>query len=285
MKKALFIVFLVIGMNVNAQITLEHVYDSAATFNFCSGNNCQLMIINFEVSGERYVKVNRCGRLISIYDINHAFIKNISLANIPLNYPNNVGDILYLSENLFNNDSKIEFMYVFSFTDNLGNGVDATNIYNENGTLIFTDTSAAWIKPNYLQQQYPIYNTSHGTKMILSCRDGKAKVFSLPGTLSLGIAEANNNLISMQTQTIVSNAYPNPTNNRTQLDYILPDGVNDGEIVFYNLQGTEIKRFKVDRSFNTLLISTADIAAGTYLYQLQTNGQNSEGKKLIIIDK
>jgi hypothetical protein len=49
------------------------------------------------------------------------------------------------------------------------------------------------------------------------------------------------------------------------------------------LQGAEVKRFKVDRTFSNLLISTADIAARTYYYQLQTNRENSGGEKMIVI--
>ncbi|MFH0865633.1 MAG: T9SS type A sorting domain-containing protein [Bacteroidota bacterium] len=157
-----------------------------------------------------------------------------------------------------------------------------TGIYNEGGILIFSDTGAAGIRPNFIQQQFPIYNTSQGTKMILSYGNGQAKVFSLPGTLSDDIAEANNNLIAIQSSS-VSNAYPNPTNNTTQIDYTLPPGINEGEIVFYDLFGNEVKRFKVDKTFNTLLVSTADIAVGTYLYQLQTMGDNSAGKKIVVI--
>ncbi|MBI5219458.1 MAG: T9SS type A sorting domain-containing protein [Bacteroidia bacterium] len=64
---------------------------------------------------------------------------------------------------------------------------------------------------------------------------------------------------------------------------MLPNGINQGEIVFYDIQGKEIKRFKVDKTFNSLLISTADIPAGTYFYQLQTDAQNSGGKKMVVI--
>ena len=84
-------------------------------------------------------------------------------------------------------------------------------------------------------------------------------------------------------QSSISNPYPNPSISTTQIDYDLPKGINQGEIVFYNLQGKEVKRFKVDKTFNTLLISTSDLAAGTYYYQLQTTTQNSEGKKMVVI--
>ena len=262
------------AINSKAQITLEHTYDSSSMVSNAGFYDDQLMIINFESSGERFVKVCRTGKYISIYDMNHSYLKKISFAGFP-NYNYNSTSILYLSEHLFNDDNKMEFMYATG-----GLGGPYTGIYNEDGTLLFSDTGAAVIMGNFEQQQLPIYNTSHGTKMILSYKSGKAKVFSLSGTLSQSIAESNMSLLD---KSFLSNPYPNPTTNSTKIDYTLPDSVNEGEIVFYNLQGTEVKRFKVDKTFSTLLVSTADIAAGTYLYQLQTSAQSSEGKKMVVI--
>jgi hypothetical protein len=150
-------------------------------------------------------------------------------------------------------------------------------IYN----ILFTENHAGpWVKANFPEAQLPIYNTSAGTKMILSLTNGKANVYSLTGTLTAGIkGYTNNGLLT----NLVSNPYPNPTNNTTRVDYTLPNGVNQGEIVFYDLQGKEIKRFKVDRTFDSLLISTTDIPAGTYYYQLQTSSQASGGKKLVVV--
>jgi hypothetical protein len=237
------------------------------------------MIINFEISGERFVKINRWGKSIEIYNMNHALQKTIDCSGFPMAPGNEMGEVLYLSENLFSTDSKIAFLYGYSGSSSAN---IFTGIYEEDGNLIFSDTAAPIIRTNTPLQQYPIYNTTQGTKMILSYLNGHAKVFSLPGTLSTSIQEANNNLIAMQTGK-VSNAYPNPTSNATQIDYTLPVGVNEGEIVFYNLQGIEVKRFKVDKTFNSLLISTKDIAAGTYYYQLQTTASSSEGKKMVVI--
>jgi hypothetical protein len=280
MKKILFIAFVAFTINAKAQITLEHAYDSASTAAGTGYQQDQLMIIHFEVSGDRYVKVNRTGACISIYDMNHSLLKSISLAGLP-NFTNDPtgSSILYISENLFSTDSKIAFMY--GTTSIPPSNTYYTGIYNEDGTLLFSDTGVAMIRGNFEQQQLPIYNTSVGTKMILSYKNGQAKVFSLPGTLSQSIQEENNVLIAAQSS--VSNPYPNPNNGSTQIDYTFPPGVNEGEIVFYDLQGMEVKRFKVDKIFNTLLISTKDIAAGTYYYQLQTSSQNSGGKKMVVI--
>ncbi|HEX7415356.1 MAG TPA: T9SS type A sorting domain-containing protein [Bacteroidia bacterium] len=87
--------------------------------------------------------------------------------------------------------------------------------------------------------------------------------------------------VSLENNTL--NVYPNPASNVTTIDYNLPDGANQGDIVFYNLQGLEVKRYKVDKAFSSLLISTNDIAAGTYFYQLQIGGNASAAKKMVVV--
>jgi hypothetical protein len=79
------------------------------------------------------------------------------------------------------------------------------------------------------------------------------------------------------------NASANRANGATRIRYTLPDGISEGEIAFYNMKSIKVKRFKVDRTFDTLLISTSDPPAGTYYYQFQAGGQTSEGKKLVVI--
>lgn len=91
-----------------------------------------------------------------------------------------------------------------------------------------------------------------------------------------------NGISEMENETGIG-LFPNPTTNEVTIRYALPLGVNNGVIVFYNLQGNEIKRFTIDRTFTTLLISTEDIASGMYYCQLQTTGQKSVCKKLIVI--
>ena len=275
MKNLLFIVILIFGISAKSQIICEHTYNNASV-----DNQNQLLIVKFEQSGEKYVRIDRDNKTIDIYNMDHSQYKSISFAGFPQS-SNNIPTIIYLSEKLFDNDSSIEFMYIYS----QGNpSIDYTRIYNDDSSLLFkADSMSPLIIFNIHLQQYPIYNTSIGTKMILSSMNGDntAKVFSLPGRLSSDIEESTKFLIN--SSNLISNPYPNPSQNTTQIAYTLPDGVNEGEIVFYDIQGNEIKRFKVDRTFNTLLISTADIAAGTYYYQLQTNSQASEGKKLIVI--
>ncbi len=280
MKKLfLSILPLLFLLDLRAQVIFEHDYDSAATYNVGAGKISQLLKVEFELSGERYVRINRWNNSISIYDLNHSLVKVIDGSTFPLDLTTNkLGGVLYLSENLFDMDAGIEFFYFVS----QANGLPYTAIYNDDASLLFSDTGAAWIYPGIPSQQLPIYNTSNGTKMILSYRNGHAKVFGLAGTLTTAIQTANQNLI--QAQGLISNPAPNPVINTTKIEYTLPKNTNQGEIVFYDLQSTELKRFKVDNTFDHLLLSTADMPAGTYYYQLQTAGNTAtNGKKMVVI--
>jgi hypothetical protein len=262
----------VLSISVKAQFTWEHTYDSASTINSSRLN--QLMIVRFEVSGERYVKINQENKSISVYDLNHSLLKTMSFWGFP-NSSTSEPNLIYISENLFNTDPKMEYLY----SSSAGSGSFYTGIYNEDGLLLFSDTGLVAIRPSIEQQQYPIYNTSLGTKMIISYSNGQAKVFGLGGTLTTTIDNTNQNLLKSR----ISNPYPNPASNSTTIDYQLPAGSQQGEIVFYDFRGKEIKRFKVDNAFNSLILSTSDLPAGTYYYQLQTANNTSAGKKLVVI--
>ncbi len=258
------------------QYVLEQTYDSASTYNTCANNLSQLMIIKFENSGEHYVRINTCGKLMSIYTLNHVLVKNISLQGLLLSSTNQLGDLLYISENLFDTDSGIEFMYVTR-----QNSFYNTRIYDEDGTIIFSDNGAPIIKVNFHLQQFPIYNTSVGTKMMLSYENGQVKVYGLPGKLTTEIKNSTNNLLNQDG--LITNLYPNPVINTSRVDYELPEGIHQADLVFYNSNGNEVKRFKVDRTFNHILVSSQDLDPGTYFYQLQTSTRHSESKKVIVI--
>jgi hypothetical protein len=265
MKKML-IALLFITKSLDGQVVFEHDYDSAGTYNV-GGKVSQLQLVHFETSGDKYVKINRWNRSISIYDLNHALQKTINCTGLPTETSNisGMGTVLYMSENLFDT----------------GGGNVLTGIYNDDGTLIFSDTGAAWIYPGIPSQQLPIYNTTNGTKLILSYRNGHAKVFSLAGTLTTSIQTSNEALMFVQGS--LSNPVPNPANNFTRVYYSFPRDIHSGEMAFYNSEGVEIKRFSVDDSFDNLLLSTRDLAAGTYYFQLFCGGMATEGKRLVVI--
>lgn len=77
--------------------------------------------------------------------------------------------------------------------------------------------------------------------------------------------------------------FPNPTSGNATITYTLPQGETQGKIIIYDTQGKEVKRFNVDRTFDSLVISTENLQSGLYYYNLQTTQGISAAKKLIII--
>ena len=258
-------------LKCSSQIVMEVEYDSAG-FNPPSVPN-QLMMVKLEVEGYKYIKVLNTSAKLVLYNLDHSLFKTISF--------NQQGyDVLYISEHLFNLDDKIEYMVTGNSTP--PNYIYQTYIYNEDGTLLFQgDSLRPAIKQNIPQAQVPIYNTPNGTKMILTIAQGptagNARVYGLAGTLATGINTYTNN----EQDGLM--AYPNPARSSTKIDYTLPNGVNKGEIVFYDTQGKEVKRFNVDNTFNTLMISTEDLQSGIYYYNLQTALGNTGAKKLVTV--
>ncbi len=280
MKTAILtiIVFFGILLNSKAQVTLEATYDTACY---------NLYMVNLEISGLKYARITRDSgdRYIRLYNLNHSIWKTINCNSFPTSYslsPNPPYgmdttriynfDVLYITENLFNLDNKVEFLFCVSGFRYY------TGIYNEDGTLIFGQDSA-WpgCRQNMPQQQVPIYNTPNGTKMILSFPNtNKAKVYGLAGiitsTISLNNSFGNESL----------KIFPNPTSGFTTIEYYLPDKIKSGNIDIYDMTGTLIKSYTVDNAFHNLTLNSDELSSGTYIYSLVASGKVVESRQIIV---
>jgi hypothetical protein len=281
MKKILLIFIMAFGMNVKAQINLEATYDTASA---------NLYIVTLEVDSDKYVKVERqnsAHRAIILYNLDHSIWKTIDCSSFPkfdscggsLNYGRYNFEVLYITQHLFDSDNGIEFMFNIN-----GCGVNDyfTGIYNEDGTSIFTQNGATpAVHLNIPIVFKPIYNTINGAKMILSFpATNQSKVYSIPGTLS------NSNMIHSNNSngSALFSVYPNPTSNQTIINYKLPMGITNGEIIISDMTGKEIKKYSVDNSFDNLIISTNELMHGVYMYSLKGSGKILETKKIIVTD-
>ena len=105
-------------------------------------------------------------------------------------------------------------------------------------------------------------------------------------SVSIGITvptSIKHNVANNENLTILNQNHPNPSRDFTKIDYKLPDNERYGEILFYTVDGKEVKRYKVDNTFNTLLINNSDLPSGTYLYHLITPSNTTSAKKMLVI--
>ncbi|MFT4661481.1 MAG: carboxypeptidase T [Patiriisocius sp.] len=94
---------------------------------------------------------------------------------------------------------------------------------------------------------------------------------------SVGIGQLN------ESSFILSQNQPNPAQNLTRIDYLLPQDLNNSSIILFNNTGQEIQKFLLTQSNGSVLIDTKKIAAGTYYYSLNNNDFMITTRKMIII--
>ncbi|MDR2147198.1 MAG: tail fiber domain-containing protein [Tannerella sp.] len=76
---------------------------------------------------------------------------------------------------------------------------------------------------------------------------------------------------------------PNPFNQSTQIRYYLPQDVKTVYLYIYNLQGAQIKQFRItQRGEGLQVIDGSELAAGMYLYALIADGQEVDTKRMIL---
>ncbi len=280
------LLFMAITITVTsfAQITQEQiiVVDDIVSSGF----------INLENSGQKYFVVDRINFLLKIYNENHSIYKSIQLNESDMGltqYPIRDGFYPYaISENLFDTDSKIEFLVnIHAYTSDFSEEISNTYVINEDGNIIFEGINQSIVNDDEATQ-FPewISNTSNGAKMILMVYNENANdsliIYNLPGTVPCYSCDQTNKIHNLNNKSQKLSNYPNPAKDYTIIEYEIPKGENEAEIQIYNMNGQLIKTYKVDKTFNYLRISTNELSNGTYIYNIKTQKGISKGKKLII---
>ena len=117
-------------------------------------------------------------------------------------------------------------------------------------------------------------------------RSLETKVFNLPGTVPCEICGGGMGVQKTdvpQNYGTVSDPIPNPTSGNTQIEYMLPLGVQSGEIDMYNTQGQIIKTYRVNASNTSISIDATEMPAGVYYYSLKAGDTFTKAKKMLVI--
>jgi hypothetical protein len=250
MKKSfLLFVLMVLVFTSRAQISLENTYPASTG------------LTQLSISGFRYYVMDVVNNQCRLYNMDHSAWKTINL-DIPSGMY--LYDIRYVSETLFNTDNKVELAYIYySYDTTQLYYTYYTKVINEDGLVLLSIPGCA-----YLEVKTPGTN---GTKMLAYVYDYSiivwtlnTMVYSLPGTLPL-------NNIPVEGEANLNKPFPNPSSSAVTIPYQLPDGIDTAEILLFNGPGQVIRRYKVDRTFNELLIQTAGLPKGVYMYHLKTD--------------
>ena len=249
MKKLLLALAILTGGTAHAQITYETRYGAA------------LQVFKLSTGQVKYIGYFPNSNSFRIYNNDNSLYKIITL---PYSTTYAYDSFLYLSDRLFNSDSKLEFATSIQIGDNY-----TMKVLNEDGVQLFSQDSCTNIQ---------IHSTPLGTKMFTyiyrPMRTGYLKVYSLPGTnTTLGAR--------ITTSDVISQPYPNPTQAEIQLPYRINTG-QVGLLTITNIAGQQVASYKIDSTFDYLKINTNSFAKGIYLYQVDTEGQHSTSKRFLV---
>ena len=80
----------------------------------------------------------------------------------------------------------------------------------------------------------------------------------------------------------VLNAYPNPANDYTEIDYQISGLTGPAKITLFNVIGNSVAEYELDKNDRQLRISTREMPTGVYFYRLLLEGKATATKKLLI---
>ncbi|MGN7887479.1 T9SS type A sorting domain-containing protein [Dyadobacter endophyticus] len=80
----------------------------------------------------------------------------------------------------------------------------------------------------------------------------------------------------------VSNVYPNPASEYAEIDFTISTGLRDAKLTFYNVLGSQIQEFTLNKNERKLRVNTRDMATGLYFYQLSVDGKKVATKKMLV---
>lgn len=279
MKKIITCIAILLGgINANSQITL--IKDS---------NEGKLTTQTVNKEGKTiFYKTDK--KSIYIYDENLNLTKKINFPEYKYDttkFQSNqkyIGSLRLLNstnfsvtEKYFNTDNKLEFIVICGgYNNNIENGTGY--IMNEDGDILY-ELNEIVVAPNiYVTKKNMIVNTYNKT-MIYKTNGELPWPFNnlnSTGTINLKQIE-NNNKLNLTT-------FPNPNLGKAIIQYELPQNNKTGIINIYTQQGELVKTLNVNNNQNEIEISTEDLKSGIYYFELNCNGYNSGGKKMIVLE-
>ncbi|MEL6131928.1 MAG: tail fiber domain-containing protein [Bacteroidota bacterium] len=75
---------------------------------------------------------------------------------------------------------------------------------------------------------------------------------------------------------------PNPADGKTIIEYTLPTEIAQAQLVIFDITGAEVNRYEVQSGFGSVEIQAGELAAGTYLYTIEVEGQSVARRKMVI---
>lgn len=305
--RLLLICFLLFNVKIEAQITQA----------FARGNVAHVSYQHLELAGEKilvidtnYVNWTLLNLDNTVYSsglLPSAVINDYSYActnnNTQFGGLEDLNFNIFASQNLFNSNSQIEFLFHSDITDRFGCNSGSTAItytpkiivFDENGNNLFFKTgytianifnsgsSAIMVLKKYPRSKYG----QSGVGVIETMPNSDSTlVYNLPGQLDCSNCNLNNQANSIiqnndNTNKSSFNVFPNPFNENVNIEYNLPKNSINPLIEIFDALGKSIKKINLQDTEGKLVLNSTEFSKGIYFYVISANGEIIQDKKMI----
>jgi len=85
------------------------------------------------------------------------------------------------------------------------------------------------------------------------------------------------------TNTFLYQNIPNPFTEKTEIRYLLPEDSRNAQLYIFNIQGQNVKTINLSgNGTGNIFIQGAELAPGTYIYTLYSNGKELDTKRMVL---
>ena len=265
MKKTSFLILLMFYfLAAHSQLVLENIYSN-------SGNVTEISSGVFKI-----YTMDDYNNVCNIYNTDYSLLKSITL-QIPTGEV--LVDIQYVTQTLFNLDSKVELMYVYrktvaATTTTAAYYVYTSRIIDESGNILVEIPNAYTAK---------VYNfVSDGSKFVIWTYDYSTLVastifYNVPGKM---VGETKNDENKLND---LNYSFPNPAKNEINLKYCLPENIPNAELVILNSKGNTLIKYRINNSSELLKIDISSFENGIYFYYLKANAKQFGNNKFVVL--
>lgn len=144
------------------------------------------------------------------------------------------------------------------------------NFYNDTSTLL---------NPKHL------YDTAGTFRVNLTAFNDSTPMFECRDTHTVQIIVTNPISVEEFSNNVVSEPYPNPTNNEFRVNYSVTNIDEESSLNMYNNQGQKVKSIPLNPLRNTVNISVKELPPGIYYYEIYSKKSNHTNFRKLIISR
>jgi hypothetical protein len=292
MKKILMIVNMVLSINAFAQISLDNTTNDYS--NHIGPSNT--ILTN---GGFKFIKTSSDSMILCNTD--HSVFKTILIPSITVasNFsatPISPISFHYVSDNLFDTDSEIEYIAVYKAVEQIG-----FETFNDTLTVALIDETNGIIQvldsygrqnlngPSMYSEYYFLSFYSDGSSFaklqVAANILPSPKYFSLPGLPACNSCSSSPEGFNTNPSQTQSHLFPNPTSGEITIEFDEAKGIIGGDLHIYNINGTLVTTKKITGDISNIKIETNGIQSGTYLCKVfDRNSKQISTNKFIKIN-